>query len=79
MAMSDLQRYPRNLNLIKNVEDTIFFITLKLYIHKIKHGFLINYLIRKSCKVVNCLLKFERSFEITLTDFSTALSCLKGL
>ncbi len=32
MAMSGLQRYPWNLNLIKNVEDTVVFLTRKEFI-----------------------------------------------
>ena len=31
MAMPDLQRYPRNLDLIKNVEDNIVFLTQVFY------------------------------------------------
>ena len=32
MEMPDLQRYPWNLTLIKNVEDTIVFLTWKVFI-----------------------------------------------
>ena len=32
MAMPDLQLYHRNLNLIKNVEDTVVFLTRKVFI-----------------------------------------------
>ena len=32
MAMPDLQRYPLNLNLIKNVEETVIFLTRKMFV-----------------------------------------------
>ena len=31
MPMPDLQRYPRNFNLIKNVEETVVFLTQKVF------------------------------------------------
>ena len=71
MAMSDLQRYPWNINLIKNVEDTVVFLTGKVYLLLLinktlgrKHGSWLG----KTCKStdVNWILLRE-SLEITLT------------